>query len=667
MSFEPLGTRPAVKLGMDCELDPNSYELRRPGRVLKMERIPAEILLLLLENRGQVVTRDQIAESIWGKNVSLDTDNSINGAIRKIRQVLKDDSDRPRFIQTITGRGYRFIAPAEPLEVPGPRSPQEDAAGRTPESVAAAVPAHPSAAVPSMPAETGEPDPAPALAAPPTKRRSGHWVMVSAALAVSLVILLAMWLARARSASRTRPATDRVVLAVLPFENLTGDPSQDYFSDGITEEMIAEIGSLNPQRLAVIGRTSVMGYKRNPKPLDQVGRALGVQYVLEGSVRREADKVRVSAQLVRVQDQTELWARQYDRELRDVLLLQSEIARDTSNGIQAALGEHAQIAAADQPPLTTEAYESYELYLKGQFFWNKRDGEALERAIDYFQQSIAKDPNNARAWAGLADSYALLGGYLGVQRPEYAVRAKAAALRALQVGPNLAETHTAFALITENYEWQWERAEEEYQRAIALNPSYATAHQWYAECLTWQGRFDEALRESDRARQLDPLSLIIASDRGAIFYYSRQYDRAIEEFLRVREMDPDFPRSGIIALAYAQKGMMQQALASMGPFSDASWSWAERAYLYGRAGRHAEAKNALNKLLEWRKREPVDIWFLAIAYIATGDKDQALAWLERAYQTQPNALTTLKVDPVYDPLRSDRRFQDLLRRVRLSE
>jgi TolB-like protein len=296
-----------------------------------------------------------------------------------------------------------------------------------------------------------------------------------------------------------------LMLAVLPFENLTGDASQDYFSDGMTEEMITELGGLNPEHLGVIARTSVMFYKHNPKPLEQVGRELGVQYVLEGSVRRSADQVRVTGQLIRVQDQTHLWARQYDRELKDLLKLQSEIAGEISQEIQTALGNHSAITPLSRPLLSPQELEAHDLYLKGQYFWNKRTADGFERAITYFQQAIVKDPSYARAYAGLADSYALIGGYTGIEQPEFAANAKTAALRALQLDPGLPEAHTAFALVAQNYNLDWQTAEKEYQRAIALNPNYSTAHHWYAEHLAWRGRFDEALAESERARQLDPL------------------------------------------------------------------------------------------------------------------------------------------------------------------
>jgi TolB-like protein/DNA-binding winged helix-turn-helix (wHTH) protein/Tfp pilus assembly protein PilF len=650
-SGPPPAERP-IKFGEDCELDPNSYELRRSGRVLKLERIPAEILLFLVERRGQLVTRDEIAERVWGKDVFLDTDNSINGAIRKIRQALKDDPERPRFIQTISGRGYRFIASA-PEEEPRPIIVDPQTTNSTP-----------SADVSATAAADGEYQPAPAV-----KSRKGHWLVVAAIVGVLIGgAATAAWIFRPWSSLGLKPAGGRVVLAVLPFQNLTGDSSQDYFSDGMTEEMITEIATLDPEHLGVIARTSVMTYQHNPKPVTQVGRELGAQYVLEGSVRRDGNKVRVAAQLIRVEDQTHLWAREYDRELKDLLVLQSDIARATANEIASSLGEHAPGGPSAAPFATAQQYESHELYLQGLYFWNQRK---LEPAIDYLQQAIDKDPQNARAYAGLADCYVLLGGYSGVESPEYSAKAESAALRALQLDSRLAEAHTAFALIRENYHWDWRTAEQEYQKAIALNPSYSTAHQWYAECLMWQARFDEALEESDRARQLDPLSLIIATDRGAIFYYWRQYEHAIQELLRVREMYPNFPRSGLIASAYAHIGSFEKAFAEMSPAVDTVWSWTTRAELYGLAGRRDDAQNALNGLLQLQQRQPphqsVNMACVAVAYLSVENKEQALAWLERAYQEQPNTLTSLKVDPIYDPLRSDPRFQELLRRVGLAK
>jgi len=646
---EPARILDCVKFGDGFELDFAASRLSRSGRFLKLERIPMEVLLLLVQKRGQAVTREQIAEKIWGKDVHLDTDNSINGAVRKIRQVLKDDSDQPSFIQTITGQGYRFIAPVV------------EAATETVAEV------HGEPAAPALPS------PAPADAGAGVGRRRWVRLVLDPLLVVAIIVTAVLFYFRwSHSQARSPRSGERMMLAVLPFENLTGDASQSYFSDGMTEEMITQLGSLDPHHLGVIARTSVMHYKNSQESLAQIGRELGVQYVLEGSVRRDANQVRITAQLIEMKDQTHLWARQYDRELKDLLVLQSEIAREISDEIQTSLGERKAVASephsAPEPTLSPQAFEAYNLYLKGLYFWNRRSVEGFQQAISYFQQATAKDPTYARAFVGLADSYALIGGYSGAPPGEYMDKARAAALHALQLDDSLPEAHAALALIVQNHDYDWQTAEKEFKRAIELNPNDATAHHWYAEHLTWLGRFDEALAESERARQLDPLSLIIAADNGAILYYSRQYDRAIAQFKAVRELDPNFSRSGMITDAYIEKGMFAEALAETQKHDsdETAWHYSNLAFVAGRAGRRQEAEAALRKLLELNRRQPMDPIVIVQAYLGTGDKDQAMAWLEKAYAQRSNGLTALKVDAAYDPLRSDPRFQNLLARLGLA-
>ena len=630
MPSDPARISEPIKLDHNFELDPRAFTLRRGRRSLKLERIPMELLLLLVEQRGSLVSREMIVERIWGSGVFLDTDNSINGAIRKIRQVLKDDPDDPHFVQTVPGKGYRFIASAvRQVEPP--------------------VPAPPVTSVAAVPAET--------------RRIRWRWAIISAIVLV-LIGAPGAYLYWSRS-HPTLEAHQRPMLAVLPFENLTGDQTQDYFSDGMTEEMITQLGRIDSSRLGVIARTSVMHYKNSQQSLDQIARELGVQYVLEGSVRRDAGRVRITAQLIQVKDQTHLWAQQYDRQLKDLLALQDEIARQISGEIQSALGNKASVGAGKLPPAPVES-EAYDLYLKGLFFWNKRTGEALRQAIGYFQQATQRDPNYAPAYAGLADSYALIGSYTGAPAGGFMVKARAAAQHALELDSNLPEAHTALALIVQNYDFDWKTAEKEFNRAIEINPNYATAHQWYAEHLMWQGRFDEALRQSERARQLDPLSLIIASDNGVILLYSRQYDRAITQFRSVLELDPNFSRAQMIRYAYLGKGMSTEAASLMErvPVTDEPWYWAECAVIYGGAGRKLEAQRALQRLLHLR--QPVSPTEIANAYMGLGDKEEAMNYLELAYAQHSGKLTALKVDPVYDPLREDARFQELLQRVGLA-
>jgi TolB-like protein/DNA-binding winged helix-turn-helix (wHTH) protein/Tfp pilus assembly protein PilF len=646
---DPIRTSEPLRLGKDLELDVRSYQLWRSGRLLKLERIPMDLLLLLVECRGQLVTREQIIERIWGKDVFLDTDSSINAAVRKIRQVLQDDPERPHFLQTITGRGYRFIAPVE--EASASPAIENAVSQRT-------------AIAESLIAKEISPDRT-------LQRRSpGVW-LVLLGISVALIAALGAYFQWSRSRARPQPPGERLMLAVLPFENLTGDAAQDYFSDGLTEEMISHLGSLEPEQLGVIARTSVMHYKHSQAPLEQIGRELGVQYVLEGSVRRDSNKVRISAQLIQMKDQTHLWSRQYDRELSSLLALQGEIAQEIADEIQLTLGgDRKRITAGHKPAASPSSYEAYDLYPKGRYFWNKRTPDGFQQAAEYFQRAIAKDPNYARAYAGLADTFALMSTWLVVPQNEFMPKARAAALKALQIDETLSEAHTSLALITECYDWDWQTAKKEFRQAIHLDPGYATAHQWYAEFLSFQGRFDEALAESERARRLDPLSLIIATDHGVILYFSRQYDRAIEQFGAVLEMDPVFPRANTIVYSYVQKGQFAEALAHIEKlrrvYNDPPWIWVWKAYVYGYSGQKAQARHALERFKQLDPRWQMDL-VLPLAYVAMDRKDEAIAWLQKACSEQSSIVTALKVDPNYDPLRGDPRFQELLRRIGLAQ
>ncbi|HEU5183405.1 MAG TPA: winged helix-turn-helix domain-containing protein, partial [Gemmatimonadaceae bacterium] len=597
MSSDPSQLPKSIRFGDDFELNPRTHQLLRSGRPLKLERIPMEMLLLLTERRGQLVSREQIAERIWGKGHYLDTDNSINGAVRKIRHVLGDDPEQPRFIQTVTGRGYCFIAPV--------REAEEPRLGET---------------VPTTP--TAE------ELAPLSRPRARRWPALGLTMAVVLALALAAWVAWSRSRA-SGPVAGRVMLAVLPFQNLTGDAALEYLSDGLTEEMIAQLGTRDPERLGVIARTSVMTYKNDHRPLDQIERELGVQYVLEGSVRRDASRLRVAAQLIQATDQTHIWARQYDRELSGLLTLQGEIAQQIAAEILSRIGSP-EAGAGSQTARSTDDFEAYDLYLKGQFFLAKRTTADLERAVGYFRQATMKDTSYARAHAALAHSYTLLAGYSRRPPREFVRAARASALRALALDESLPEAHTAVALIVQNHDWDWQTAEREYRRAIELNPNYATAHHWYAEHLMWRGRFDEAIRESDVARQLDPLSLIIATDHAVILLNARQYDRAIEQFRSVLELDPDFPRAHIIEAAYVEKGMVAEALADLETQRsklEPHWYWFSLTGIYTRSGQTAQARHAAQEFLRLSPRDGVQPSVMAGAFLAMGDREQALAWL----------------------------------------
>jgi TolB-like protein/DNA-binding winged helix-turn-helix (wHTH) protein len=630
------------------ELRPQSRELFKSGRRLKLRPQPFQVLHALLERSGHVVTREELRQILWPVETFVDFEHSLNTSIKELRGVLNDSAGEPRYIETLPKLGYRIVVPV---------------ASDLPIGSTEAVPRPEASDAQASPPENGFLDRLRHLLAPRPRA-------IAIAASVVLLLGLAAYLQWLRPRPRPEAPSARFMLAVLPFENLTGDAAQDYFSDGMTEEMITHLGRLDPQRLGVIARTSVMHYKHGQEQLEEIGRELGVQYVLEGSVRRDADKVRISAQLIQTKDQTHLWARQYDREMSSLLTLQAEIAQEIADEIQLTFDGNRPVAPVHHVALSPQAYEAYDLYLKGRYFWNKRTPQDLRRAIDCFQQAIAKDPAYARAYAGLADSYALMSGYNLAPPTENMPKARAAALRALQMDDHLAEAHASLASIAQNYDWDWETAEREYRRAIQLDPNYATAHHWYAQCLGFLGRFDEAFSEMERARQLDPLSLIIATDHGEVFYLSRQYDRAVQQFHAVLGIDPGFPRAHFfLEFAYAQMGSFADALADVETWrgtDDTPWSLTMTSYVSGRSGQPAQARRALDKLLLWNRRRPIDSGSILCAYIALGDKDQTFAWLEKSYSEHSTALTSLKVNPIYDPLRGDPRFQALLRRVGLS-
>ena len=628
------------------ELRTRTRELYKFGVKLKLRPQPFQVLEILLERPGDVVSRDELRETLWKDGAFVDYEHGLNTAIRELRSVLSDSATEPQFIETIPRVGYRLIIPVECRELEAP-----PAAPDAPPALAEVEPSEVNGA-------------APIGAIPPVRRRG--YILWLAILGVSLALVALVVLRRRNPPPAPAPQIVRKTIAVLPFENLTGDPGQEYFADGLTEEMIFQVGGLDPTHLSVIARTSVMRYKNSSESTAAIGRDLGAQYLLEGSVRRNASRVRVSTQLIRVSDQTNLWSRQYDRESKDLLALQSEIAREIAQGIDVGLGESVspKLAAA---PMSPDFYEAYDLYLHGLFFWNKRTMAGFRQAIDYFQRSVQKDPAFARAYAALADSYTLESGYAGLPPGDLREKARAAARRAVELDPSSAEAHTAAALVAEDCDWDWKTAEEEYRRALQLSPNYATAHHWYGEYLSFVGRFDDARSEFEKARQLDPLSLIVATDYGVTLYYERRFDDAIRQFRSVLDMDPAFPRAGILELAYLQKGMKADVLASLEKEStvvdESPWRWSNDVYLNARLGRIDEARKDLRHLMLVNQRQPADPIVFATAYLGLNENDLAIASLQKAFAEHSITLTSLNVNPLYDPLRADPRFQDIVRKM----
>ncbi|MGB7621134.1 MAG: protein kinase [Terriglobia bacterium] len=468
---------------------------------------------------------------------------------------------------------------------------------------------------------------------------------------------------------RTRKVSPRRIqsLAVLPMEDLSGDPAHDYFADGMTEALITDLAKI--KALRVISRTSAMQYKGVRKPVPQIARELNVDAVIEGSVLRSGDRVRITAQLIHAVTDQHLWAESYERDFRDILSLQSEIARQIANEVKVTLSpqERARLGTARQ--VNPEAHE---LYLKGRYHWNKRSEEGVKKALSYFQQAIECDPTYAQGYAGLADSYTILGYYNTISPEEAYPKGKAAALKALALDDSLAEPHATLGVIKRDFEWDWAGAEEEFQRAVELNPGYADAYNWRGTLFGMLGRREEALREKARALAIDPLSLIIKADLARMFYYTRDYDRSLEQYRAALDMDPNFSPTHLwLAHVYQQKGLFEEAMSELQTGTrlsgDSTYALAKLGHGYAMAGKSDEARAVLSQLSALSKKKYVSPYDMAIVHVGLKENDQAFAWLEKAFEHRSLWLGYLKLEPQLDPLRTDPRFQELVRRVGLPE
>ena len=443
-------------------------------------------------------------------------------------------------------------------------------------------------------------------------------------------------------------------IAVLPLENLSGDPEQEYFADGMTEALIADLAKIGALR--VVSRTSAMRYKNSDRSLPEIGRELDVDGIVEGSVIRAGDRVRITAQLIDARTDQHIWAERFDRELRGVLALQSEVARSIAREIRVALTPEEDRQLSSDRAVEPAAHEAY---LRGRYFWNKRSGEGLRRAVAYFERAIEEDPDYAAAYAGLADTYALLPAY-GVEPAGQVVpKAEAAARKALAIDGSLAAAHASLGWIQAFFHWDWSAAEQSFRRAIELDPRYPTAHLWYGLALRSTGRVREGLAEMERAHQLDPFALVNNRNLGETYAIAGDFDRAIAQLLYTIELDPDFPLTHVsLASAYLRNGEVEKALGSIPPESK------HAAWIYARAGKREEALRLLDAYAARAEPDHVVAMSRAIAYAALGDDERAFEWLERAYDVQPIGLSIrLLSNPVLERLRADPRFQDLLRRM----
>jgi TolB-like protein/DNA-binding winged helix-turn-helix (wHTH) protein/Tfp pilus assembly protein PilF len=627
----PSSSGPRIRAGL-FEVDLGSGELHKSGRQVQLQEQPFRVLAMLLEHPGEVVTREELQARLWPAHTFVSFDEGINTAIRKLRVAFGDSADNPRFIETVPRRGYRFVAPVCDV-IAEPAQPSDGIAARS------------------------------AAKLPKTKHPSvWRWILAASAAALLVVLVTVAYLGRSHAHAKST-AQKRVMLAVLPFQNMSADPAQDYFSDGLTEETITDLGQLSPEYLGVIARTSAMAYKHTNKTITQIGHELDVEYILEGSVRREGGEARVSAQLIRVSDQTNLWAQNYERNLLDLLQIENELGKAIARQVQISLTPQQEMDLSKMRTLNPDAYD---LYLKGRFYWNQRTPAGFWKGIESFKQAIEKDPDYAQAYVGLADCYILLGPNDVLPAKEVYPLAKAAALKALQLDDGLAEAHASLGFLMLLYDWNPPQAEKQFQRAIELDPNYPTAHHWYAYDLAAMQRSDEAVAEIRRAVELDPLSSIINTDAGQILLFARRSDEAIAQCHKAIGLDPEFKQAyWYLALLYQEEGLFDQALDAFlkaPPGFPDSQTAAIRSS--GISGIKSYWRQRLAMLEQQAKEHYVSPYAFAVTYALMGDRDRSLENLGKAIDERYPSMVFVQIEPVFDSLRSDPRFAALLHRIR---
>jgi TolB-like protein/DNA-binding winged helix-turn-helix (wHTH) protein/Tfp pilus assembly protein PilF len=646
------------------ELNLKTGELREDGVAIRLQPQPTLILTLLASRPGNLVTREEIQQRIWGAETFVDFDTGLNSAIRQIRHALKDDTGAPRFIETVPRRGYRFLAPLEKIPAQIPAKLKDNGSAPAVQAFVAPDQGDPSKHGLASPTDSAVLPQAQPLVIKPQPRWPAKWQLAGGGATLAALLVVAVWFTLFRGRGETIDS-----VAVLPFVNASTDSDTEYLSDGITESLIGQLSQI--PRLKVMARSTVFRYKNSNIDPQKVGRDLNVRAVLTGRVLQRGETLTISMELMDVRDGSQLWGKQYNRKLADTLAVQEDIAREVTDKLRLRLVD------VEEKRLTahvTENAEAYQLYLKGRYYWNKRTPDGIQKAIESFQQAIGKDPSYALAYAGLADCYHVPANPLPPRKKM--PLAKAAAMKALQLDDSLVEAHTGLARVLHVYDWDWPAAEKEFKRAIELNPRYAPTHQWYGGYLSAIGRFQEADAEKKRALELEPLSLAINFEAGLAFYFSRRYDEAIDRFQKTLELDANFPPPhALLAAAYEQKGMFEDAIAAfqkaitVTPLRGIAQAQAIAglAHVYAVSGRKAEARKILAELQRVSEHSYVPATDMALVYAGLEDKDKAFAWLDKAYEEHSFALSNLKVEPRFDPLRSDLRFADLLRRIGLPQ
>lgn len=575
-------------------LDASRYELTRAGKPVHLERIPMDLLILLVREKGRLISREEIIERLWGKNLFFDTDNSINTAIRKIRNSLGDDAGHPQYVETVLGKGYRFKG--ELVVVP-------------------VVSSHTA----SLPVSLAEPAPI---------ERS------------------------------------RIMLAVLPFENLSGDAAQEYFSDGLSEETIMRLGQMSPRRLGVIARTSSMAYKQTDKSVAQIGRELGVDYVLEGSVRRDGERVRITAQLIRVQDQIHLWAENYDRKLPGILDIHGEIGAAIADQVKLELMAEEKRQLTRNMPRDAEAHDQY---LRGRYHYARFNLVDAQKAVAYFEKARERDPSFGLAHSGLADALMVFMLSGDVATKEVSSAAKSAIAHALRLDPESAEAHTSDASIKFWLDWDFKGSELAARRAIQLNENYSLAHVYLAHVFSNIGRYDEALDAIQQAMVLDPLSLFVGAMRGQFLYHAGRDSESIEQFNTTLGMEPRFWIGQICAAKVFEKlGMYSQALEACdlaGQFSGGnSEALSIAGYVHAVSGERGKAEEYVHQMMERKKERYVPPYNLALVFAGLGEHEAALYWLRAALEERDVHMPFL-LDHKWDGMRGDGRFREIVGRA----
>jgi TolB-like protein/DNA-binding winged helix-turn-helix (wHTH) protein len=617
-------------------VDFRAAELYKAGHRLRLQEQPFKILTMLLARPGEIVTREELREQLWSADTFVDFDHGLNSAVARLREALYDSAEKPKYIDTVARRGYRFIGTVEKVTFPVV-APDIEVAEASPESQA-------------VPEER-------------TWRKGRIWVAVITAAAIAGVLVLYVW----EHSFASNPAKRNIdSIAVLPFEENSSAAETGYLAEGITESAIDHLSALGD--LKVISLHSVLPYRGRQLDPRQVGRELGVRSVMTGRITFRGDRMQVIAELVDTADGTHIWGGQYDRQVSGILSVQEEIAREIAVRLERRLNSQQQVLLHKR---YTENFEAWQAYLRGRYYWNKRFPEDLNRGITYFEQAIDADPGNALAYAGLADSYFVRSVSGNVSMNEGMFKAKAAALKALELDDSLAEAHTSLAQISTTYEMNWALAESEYKRAIALNANYSTGRHYYATFLMAMGRHDEAMAEMKKAQELDPLSPIIATFIGKALYFAGKNDESIAEYQKVLATDPAFPVARTFLIHSLEQG---------GHFDEAI---AQRMIVAAQFGKCVEPTNALRQRYKvegvrgyWKYRlaemganlesKPEAALDTAALYARLGDKDRAFWFLDRAFEYHDLWAVYLKVDPRWEDLHGDSRYELALKRVGLN-